>query len=70
LYCLLGAVTLGCGASPTEVAASAAELPLAEEALREDVGALRVATIRMNGTDTTMLELPATVRRGEVLVLT
>ena len=63
---LLSVVTLGCGALPTEVAVSAAELPIAEEVLREGAGALRVATIRQDGSDTTMLELPAVARRGEV----
>ena len=67
--CLLCVVLTGCDASPTEVAASAAELPLAEGAPREGMSARRVATIRMNGTDTTLLELPAVARRGEVAEL-
>ena len=69
MSCLLCVVIFGCDASPTEVAALTAELPLAEETPREGVSALRVGTIRMNGTDTTLLEVPAVARRGAVTEL-
>ena len=63
---LLWSALVGCDGTPTEVAASAADLPLAEESARVGRSTLRVGTIRMSGVDTTLLELPAVARRGEV----
>lgn len=56
---------LACGATPTETPASRLELPLAEEPLRVGKSVLRVARIRMQGSDSIIVELPARVRRGE-----
>ena len=66
LLCLL---LLGCDVTPAEVAVSVTDLPLAEETPREGLSARRVGTIRMNGSDTTRLEVPARIRRGEVAEL-
>lgn len=69
VWSVLCVALLGCQAAPMEIIASVTELPLAEEVPREGASVRRVGQIRQTGSDTLLLEAPATARRGEVLAL-
>ena len=68
-HLVLCSALVSCAGTPTEVAVSAADLPLAEDSAHVGRSALRVGAIRMSGADTTLLELPGVARRGEVAAL-
>lgn len=67
---LLASLLLGCRATPTDVAVSAAELPIPEQPFQEGQRALRVANVRLGtSADTLLVDVAPTVRVGETLVV-
>ncbi len=67
---LLGSLLLGCRATPTEIAVSVADLPIAEQPFQEGQRALRVAKVLLGTSrDTLVVDAAPTVRVGESLVV-
>jgi hypothetical protein len=63
-FALTALVLLGCGAASTEI--SPEELPFPEEQLRVGAAAKRVGIIAPGVPDLPFLEVPSSVRRGEM----
>ena len=67
---LVASLLLGCAATPTEVAVSAADLPIPEQPFQEGQRALRVANVRLGASaDALLVDVAPTVRVGEPLVV-